>query len=202
MKIVIIDYKMGNLFSVEKAFSRIGYVTITSNKAKDIFTADKLILPGVGNFKQGIENIEKLGLKSALKKMVIDKNVPILGICLGMQMFTDYSEEGDKNGLGWIKAKTRRFAENDKLRIPHMGWNTLNNGFEQPILKGVSKTSFFYFAHSYFVEKPDNCDFTVESDYSTTFTSIFKFKNIYGVQFHPEKSHHQGIRILKNFVDI
>ena len=118
MKIVIIDYKMGNLFSVEKAFSRIGYVTITSNKAKDIFTADKLILPGVGNFKQGIENIEKLGLKSALKKMVIDKNVPILGICLGMQMFTDYSEEGDKNGLGWIKAKTRRFAENDKLRIP------------------------------------------------------------------------------------
>ena len=200
--IVIIDYNMGNLFSVKKALNHIGCNVVVSKDHKVLAEASKIILPGVGNFDNGMDQLNRLGLTDLLNELVLEKNIIILGICLGMQMFTDYSEEGDKNGLGWIKAKTRRFADNDKLRIPHMGWNTLNNGFEQPILKGISKTSFFYFAHSYFVEKPDNCDFTVESDYSTNFTSIFKFKNIYGVQFHPEKSHHQGIRILKNFVDI
>ena len=201
MKIVIIDYGLGNIFSLEKAFSRIGEKVIISNNQSIISKADKLVIPGVGNFKYGMNNLKK----NMLKKIIINKinvdKIPVLGICLGMQLMTTYSEEGEVNGLGLVNFKVSKI-KSDRLKIPHMGWNTVENKQDLKLLKGIDNKETFYFVHSYYINEKNNeckCGYT---NYESKFISIYEINNIFGVQFHPEKSHEQGLQLISNFRDI
>lgn len=199
--IIIVNYGMGNLRSVEKAFNRIGVKAVISSKKKDLEKADKIILPGVGNFANGIVNLKKYEILDTLNKKVLKDKTPILGICLGMQLFTDWGEEGDTVGLGWIKGKTIRFKLNNKLKVPHMGWNTINKQKSNVLLEKINSDSSFYFVHSYYVDCRDKKDILATTTYGVEFTSMIQKDNIYGSQFHPEKSHSSGLQILKNFIE-
>jgi glutamine amidotransferase len=202
--IVIIDYGMGNLGSIQNIVKKAGYKSIISSKMDDISNADKLILPGVGNFKEAMINLTQLNLITILNKKVLVDKTPILGICLGMQLMTSFSEEGNVHGLDWIKGKTTKFTfpNYPEIKIPHMGWNeiipskshTINTDFEIP--------SRFYFVHSYFVSCEDSNDILHQTDYHGNFTSAFHKENIFGVQFHPEKSHVFGLQLMKNFIEL
>jgi glutamine amidotransferase len=201
--IVIIDYGMGNLRSILMKFKRIKAEAIISASPADIERADKLILPGVGHFAAGMKNLQKTGLISVLNKRVIECHVPLLGICLGMQLLTKFSEEGDCAGLGWIDAVTRKFNfsfPQDNLRIPHMGWNTIDKKRESVMLKGITPDNRFYFAHTYAVSCNDDHDIVAATQYGYEFASIVQQNNIYGTQFHPEKSHFHGLKLIDNFV--
>lgn len=198
--IVIIDYGMGNLRSVQKAFERIGIPAIISASVNDIQTADKLLLPGVGHFEQGISNLKNRGLVEVLNDVVLEKKKPILGICLGMQLMTEFSEEGNCNGFGWIKANTQKFLfEGNDLKIPHMGWNNLSIRNTDSLFKDITNENFFYFVHSYYVFCANENNILADTNYGSSFVSSFQNENIFGCQFHPEKSHDSGLLILKNF---
>jgi len=203
-KIVIVDYGMGNLHSVIYKISKLYADVVISSSKQEILAASKLILPGVGHFATGITRIIELDIKKILDRKVLEEKVPVLGICLGMQLMTNYSEEGDVDGLGWIQAKTKRFEKEklNGLKIPHMGWNTLKREGEDILLKGLGKEEMFYFVHSYYVECENNENVLCSSDYGISFHSGIVKENIFGVQFHPEKSHDSGIAILKNFIDL
>jgi len=203
VNIVIIDYGMGNLRSVEKAFQRLGINPKISYLSDDILNADKLVLPGVGHFKKGMDNLYQLGIIDSLKESVIVKKKPVIGICLGMQLMTKYSEEGNCEGLGWIKAETIKFSFDDiKLKIPHMGWNNLFVKNNTSLLKNINEEDFFYFIHSYYVSCNNEKDILSETKYVYDFVSCFQRDNIFGCQFHPEKSHDAGLKLLKNFANL
>lgn len=201
--IVIIDYGMGNLRSVQKAFERIKVpVLITSDKMA-ILKADKIVLPGVGNFERGITNLKSNGLFDTLNEAVTENKIPILGICLGMQLMTEFSEEGNAEGFGWVKAKTKKFVfEKSGLKIPHMGWNNLLVKNNESLFKGINEKNFFYFVHSYYVTCEDEIDVLAETNYGYKFVSAFNKGNIWGCQFHPEKSHDAGLTVLRNFTNL
>lgn len=197
--LVIIDYGMGNLRSVEKAFNRINANPIVSAKKEDILNATKLVLPGVGFFKGGMDRLNELGLTEILNQKVLVEKTPILGICLGMQLFTSHSEEGDTDGLNWIPAQTVGF-ELSKYKVPHMGWNTVTPNQDNKLFTGIADDDTFYHVHSYYVkcDKPENVLGTTE--YEIDFHSSIIKDNIVGVQFHPEKSHGAGLKLLENFI--
>jgi glutamine amidotransferase len=203
-KIVIIDYGMGNLRSVFNKFRRMGYTSQITSDPDVIKNADKLILPGVGHFAKGMKNLKEKGIIDVLNDKVLNEKIQIFGICLGMQLFSEYSEEGDCEGLGWIKAKTVRFRINDKIKykIPHIGWNTVNIINKTGIDDFLANNDFFYFVHSYHVHCMDITDVWMTSWYETEFTSAVKKNNIFGTQFHPEKSHDSGFKLLKKFIEI
>lgn len=200
--ITIIDYGMGNIRSVQKVFQRLNIqVQITSNH-KEILSADKLLLPGVGHFANGMKKLEETGLKEILDQQVLIKKVPIMGICLGMQLMTKNSAEGNVEGLGWVDAQTSRFNfENQNLKIPHMGWNQINVKKNTPMSNSIKGDDLFYFVHSYFVSCNQEKDVLFLSNYGNPFVSGFEKDNIVGVQFHPEKSHRSGMRLIQNFSD-
>lgn len=201
--ITIIDYGMGNLRSVQKAFERIRVTAKISSDVSEILNAEKLVLPGVGHFAQGISNLKKKGLFNTLNEAVIEKKKPILGICLGMQLMTEYSEEGNCEGFGWVNANTKRFTfKTNGLKIPHMGWNNLSIKNSDSIFRGISAENFFYFVHSYFISCKNESDILTETVYGNDFVSSFQKGNIFGCQFHPEKSHDKGLLILKNFANL
>ena len=198
--ITVIDYGMGNLRSVQKAFERIRVPVKISANVDEIIKADKLVLPGVGHFQQGIINLTERGLFRALNEVVLERKKPILGICLGMQLMTEFSEEGNCEGFGWIKAKTKKFSfQGNGLKIPHMGWNNFSLINGNSLLEGINIDTFFYFVHSYYVSCSDENDILTETYYGNKFVSSFNKENIYGCQFHPEKSHDSGLSLLKNF---
>lgn len=198
MKIVIINYGIGNLRSVQKAFKRAGGNAEISADVEKIKNADKLVLPGVGHFKEGMDKLKKSNLIDALNYHVLIEKKPILGICLGMQLMTEYSEEGEIEGLKWVKAESKKF--NVSLKVPHIGWNT--NHFKNSLLmNGLTNEDEFYFTHSYYVETNKKHDNLLYTDYEKKFVSGFSFGNIHGVQFHPEKSHESGIKLIKNFIN-
>lgn len=202
--IVIIDYGMGNLRSILNKLQRMDADAIISSKVEDIEKAEKLILPGVGSFAAGMDNLEKYNLIPILTKKVIEEKVPILGICLGMQLLTKRSEEGNADGLGWIDAETKQFVferNNIKLKVPHMGWNSIDIRRDSTLLKGIPTNSAFYFVHSYHVCCNGTNSVAATTNYGYDFTSVIEKENIFGVQFHPEKSHKNGVRLLKNFVE-
>jgi glutamine amidotransferase len=201
--ITIIDYGMGNLRSVQKAFERIRIPAKISSDVSAVLNAEKLVLPGVGHFERGINNLKERGLLSALNEVVLEKKKSVLGICLGMQLMTEYSEEGDCEGFGWIKAKTKKFTFNSNgLKIPHMGWNNLSIKNSDSIFREISADNFFYFVHSYFISCTNESDVLAETIYGNNFVSSFQKENIFGCQFHPEKSHDKGLQILKNFANL
>ena len=202
--IVVVDYGMGNLRSVVHKLGKMGVEAMLSSRAEDIEEAEKLILPGVGAFGAGMGNLNAYGLVRVLNKKVLDEKTPILGICLGMQLFARRSEEGNTDGLGWIDAQVKRFdfkGDNKGLKIPHVGWNTLDQKKESPLLAGVVAGQRFYFTHSYhlFSNCADDVVATTFNGYD--FASVVQHENIFGVQFHPEKSHLRGIQLVKNFVE-
>jgi len=199
-KIVIIDYGLGNLMSLLYKFKKIGINATVSSNEKEIENAEKLILPGVGHFAKGIENLKKYNLIPVLNRKVFEEKTPILGICLGMQLLTQRSEEGHVEGLGWVDAETKRFSLNG-LKIPHMGWNTVEIKRENVLFKDIENPRF-YFVHSYHVCCKDENDILATTNYGYDFASALNRENIYGVQFHPEKSHKSGIKLLKNFVEV
>ncbi len=200
MKSVIVDYGMGNLHSLAKAIKRLGHSPRISDDPALILDADKLFLPGVGHFKEGMARLQSKGLLKPLTEKVLNEKTPLLGICLGMQLLTKHSEEGDVPGLGWINATTTKFT-NDAIRVPHIGWNTIAPAKDHPLLAGVATTTPFYFVHSYYVTCETKRDILATTEYGTKFVSAVQKENIIGVQFHPEKSHDEGLKIIKHFLE-
>lgn len=201
--ITIIDYGMGNLRSIQKTFERMEIPSIISSDPDEIEKAEKLVLPGVGHFARGMQKIRELGLLEILNRKVLQEKTPVLGICLGMQLFCKFSEEGNAEGLGWIDAHTVRFqvSDNLKYKIPHIGWNSLAANFDSPLLFDFEPSDQVYFVHSYHVVSRDTDAVLTTSTYDYPFVSAVQKGNIFGTQFHPEKSHKAGSRILKNFAE-
>ena len=201
--IVVVDYGMGNLGSIMNMLKKVEAKALLSSDIAEIEKADKLILPGVGSFDAGMNNLSTLGLIPILNKKVIEDRTPILGICLGMQLLTKRSEEGNLPGLGWIDAETVRFKFDDvqgmKNKIPHMGWNTVELVKASKLFNDMYPEPRFYFVHSYHVRCNREEDILTKTFYGYYFISSIVVGNIAGVQFHPEKSHKFGMKLLGNF---
>ena len=202
--IAIIDYGMGNLKSVKRKMDRIGVESIITSDPEGIKKSDKIILPGVGHFAKAVSEIKSRGLWDLLSDQVLVEKKPVLGICLGMQLMAKHSEEGNSEGLGWIDANVVRFKVSDTARykIPHMGWNTINPVKDSSLFANITSDSEFYFVHSYHVQCNNSKDILAETIFDYPFTSAFQKENIFGVQFHPEKSHDAGELLLRNFVEL
>jgi glutamine amidotransferase len=202
--IVVLDYGVGNLGSILNMLRKIGASASVSSTPEAIARAEKLILPGVGSFDNGMTNLRSSGLLPTITKKVLEDETPILGICLGMQLLTKSSEEGDSPGLGWIDAKTVRFSFGNGqslLKIPHMGWNTIKLSQPSGLFDGFGADARFYFVHSFHVVCKNEEDVLARTVHGYEFASAFRKGNIFGTQFHPEKSHKFGIKLLKNFVE-
>lgn len=199
--IVIINYGMGNLRSVHNKVREAGIEAILSSRIEDIEAAEKLILPGVGSFGAGMNRLHSYKLIPVLLDKVKVRKTPILGICLGMQLFATWSEESNVRGLEWIDADVRRFhfLDGASYRVPHVGWNTLIAKKSSPILNQIRSDQRFYFTHSYHLCCRFDNDVIATTRYGYEFASIVQHENIFGTQFHPEKSHRRGIQIIRNF---
>jgi glutamine amidotransferase len=217
--IAIIDYGMGNIHSVQKALESMGAKTIVTNKPDEIKASDKAVLPGVGAFDDAMQELKTQNLISALNEHIKSKKI-FLGICLGMQLLFEESEETRESmvrlrspltlsavevskGLGILKGVVKRFENKDNLKVPHMGWNQLKvKNSACPLLKDLADNSYVYFCHSYYPQPKDGRLIAATTDYGIDFTSVLWQDNIYGVQFHPEKSQETGLKILRNFVSL
>lgn len=198
--IIIIDYNMGNLGSIQNMLKKIGAPARISSSPEDILAAEKLILPGVGSFDHGMASLAGRGLLEPLNEVVCRRGRPILGICLGMQLLARRSEEGQAPGLGWIDADVIRFdLAGSGLRVPHMGWNQVRQQQPCPLFDGMEAQTRYYFVHSYHVSCRNRDDVVTTTAHGLEFVSSFRHGNIFGVQFHPEKSHKFGMRLLQNF---
>ena len=204
-KTVIIDYKMGNLRSVQKAFEKVGSKAVITNDYKIIQDADKIVLPGVGSFKDGMKHLGELGLINVLNEEVLEKKKPFLGICLGMQLIAKKSyENAETDGLGWVDAEVVKFnfdGLRSSFKIPHVGWNNVKFQNTNILLNDIPDNSDFYFVHSYHFKTQENV-VTSSTDYGFNFTSSLNKENIYAFQFHPEKSQTVGLKIIENFVNL
>tara|TARA_Y100000294_G_C8505641_1_gene316600 strand:- start:113 stop:730 length:618 start_codon:yes stop_codon:yes gene_type:complete len=204
--ISIVDYGVGNVQAFLNLFNRLGIKAQRAPNIKTLKEASHLILPGVGHFDHAMKKLNDSGLRDCLENLVIDSKIPLLGICVGMQILANESEEGTLPGLGWISGNVRAFSNNpmcSKLSLPHMGWNILN--INQSILlssKDNEQLPEFYFLHSYYFDAKDKSIVSATSEYGFNFDAAISHKNIYGVQFHPEKSHAWGEKLLKNFSTI
>ena len=193
--IVIVDYKMGNLRSVENALRRLGAEFVVTADADEIKRADRVLLPGVGNAAEAMENLRKAGLVEVIRSL----RRPVLGICVGMQVMCRHSQEGDVDCLGIFDARVKRFEPSQEVKVPHMGWNTIGN-LESKLFKGIDGGEYVYFVHSYY---PELCPDTIATTtHGKMFSAALKYENFYGTQFHPEKSGDVGERIIANFLKL
>jgi glutamine amidotransferase len=202
--IIIVDYGMGNLGSVLNMFKKVGADAKISSDLDEISRAEKILLPGVGAFDTAMQRIHNAGMKDLLNQKALVEKVPILGICLGMQLLTHSSEEGILSGLGWIDGAAYNFkgAIDETLRIPHMGWNVANIEQQNELTKGYDGEIRFYFVHSYYVKVKNSNHSLMQTNYGLPFDSAIVKDNIFGAQFHPEKSHKFGMQFFKNFSKI
>lgn len=203
MTVTVIDYGVGNLRSVVKALEFIGCKVKLTNDPDEVARAEKLVLPGVGAFGAGMENLRRLGLVDAVKDTA-RRGIPLLGICLGLQLLFDESEEmGRHEGLGLVAGKVIRFPQtNAALRIPHMGWNSLRIRKREPLFVGVPDGAMVYFVHSYFPAPDNESVIAATTEHGVEFVSAIAIDNIFGTQFHPEKSSKVGLQILRNFIEL
>jgi glutamine amidotransferase len=202
--VIIIDYQVGNLGSVLNMFKKVGVPAMISSDPKVIGEAERILLPGIGRFDFCMQSLKKSGLIPLLEKKVFTDKVPTLGICVGYQLLAQHGEEGNCDGLGWIPAQVKKFKflPSEKMKVPHMGWNWVKPVKESPLSKGFTENSKFYFAHSYYVETQDPNIDLLKTDYGFEFTSAIQKDNLFGVQFHPEKSHKYGMQLFKNFSEV
>ncbi|MEK9669638.1 MAG: imidazole glycerol phosphate synthase subunit HisH [Gammaproteobacteria bacterium] len=199
----IIDYGLGNVRAFENIYRRLNIEVRLVRSAEELEVADRLILPGVGAFDWAITRLEKSGMNEALNRRVLSDLVPILGVCVGMQMMGTRSDEGNMIGLGWIPGRVKRFDEtkfNQRTHLPHMGWNSVEVTQQGSLFDGIDNPQF-YFLHSYFFDPDDAIHAIAYSDYGVQFPAAIRCDNVWATQFHPEKSHHWGIHLLKNFAD-
>ena len=201
--VVIIDYGMGNVGSVKNAFDFLGEEAIISRKEEDIKSASHIVLPGVGAFKKGMENLVSFGLLDILHHEVLDKKKPFLGLCLGMQLLADEGEEGGTTkGLGWVAGKVRKFSTDEsKFKIPHVGWNDVSPQNNSKLFMNISNP-VFYFVHSFHFVPDDVSVVAAKTNYGENFVSAVEKENIFGLQFHPEKSQSAGLEIFTNFLKV
>ena len=206
--IAIVDYGLGNIQAFRNIYHRLGIEVTVGQTADELSNASKLILPGVGAFDWAMARLNESGMRERLDELVLRRDVPVLGVCVGMQMMADTSEEGVLPGLGWIGGQVRRFDRgvddvggSARLQLPHMGWNAARALHDQGLFAGLSESDF-YFLHSYYFEPQDSSNVLAITDYVDQFASAVGKGNIYGVQFHPEKSHLAGIQLLKNFAEL
>ena len=201
--ITIIDYGMGNTGSILNMLRKLGITASVTNNLGEIRKAKKIILPGVGAFDNAMSAINQSGLREVLDEKALTDQIPILGICLGMQLLTLSSQEGEMEGLGWINAQTLKFKfDNIKMKIPHMGWNYVQINNPNELTRDLPKNPKFYFVHSYYVDVENQSHSILKSEYGIKFDSAVCHKNIYGAQFHPEKSHKYGMKMLENFANV
>ena len=206
--ITIIDYGMGNPGSIVNMLKYLGIPAHFTSSIEEILNADKLILPGVGAFDAGMTRLHERNMVDILNQKVVKNQTPILGICLGAQLFSKRSDEGELLGLGWIDSEVKRFNFKDnnissnRFRVPHMGWNEIQIEKAHPLLNGLSTDAKFYFTHSYYINCLQRETVLGTTNYGFRFDSVIGHKNILGVQFHPEKSHRYGMIILKNFAEL
>ncbi|MCT4665858.1 MAG: imidazole glycerol phosphate synthase subunit HisH [Flavobacteriales bacterium] len=206
-KIVILDIGIGNMNSIRNMIKKIGYQAIISKEIEDIKTATRFILAGVGAFDKGISNLKNQDFFKELEYQVLENKKPILGICLGMQMLTNRSDEGSLPGLGWIDAEVLKFPSKEmqdkNLRIPHMGWNTFGEvEGSNPLFKDIQTDFRYYYVHSFYVHVKNRQNSLAKTKYGITFDSSIHKENVFGVQFHPEKSHKYGFQLLKNYCEL
>jgi glutamine amidotransferase len=203
-KVVIVDYGTGNLSSVRRSLAKIGTDSKISGKIADIESSDKLILSGVGHFESAMKKLKKSGLGDAIEKAVLVDKKPVLGICLGMQMMAKMSEEGNSKGLGWLDASAVRFKPSAKpdFKTLHVGWNRVTKKKDSLLMKNIPDNAEFYFIHSFYLDLGDRADILNETEYAVNFPAAIEKDNIFGVQYHPEKSHDAGLQLLKNFVEL
>lgn len=203
--IALIDYGLGNIQAFINVYSRLGIPVTIARTSDELQSASKLILPGVGAFDHAMELLDASGMRPTLEHLVLNKRVPILGICVGMQILANSSAEGKLNGLGWIPGNVKAFSSEPKaagLPLPHMGWNDVHVTGGHKLFEKLEEEARFYFLHSYFFEATHQESVIATSSYGIDFCCAVQSENVYGVQFHPEKSHHFGTGLLKNFAEL
>jgi len=201
----IVDYGLGNIQAFVTMYKRLGIETVLAKAGSDLRDARKLILPGVGAFDHAMYLLDASGMRQPLERLVQGGKVPVLGICVGMQILAHSSEEGVGDGLGWVEGRVRSFAGNSAsaaLPMPHMGWNDVSPVAASPLFKGLEDDARFYFLHSYYFECSDHRNVAARADYGFQFDCAVQNENVFGVQFHPEKSHHWRAALLKNFAEL
>lgn len=203
--IAIIDYGLGNVRAFANVYGKLNIPVLIAREVRDLTNADKIILPGVGSFDHAMQLFDKSGMKQPLTELVLGAKVPVLGVCVGLQMLGNSSEEGAGPGLGWIDAVVKKLQPSSggaRIRVPHMGWNNIKPVRRTRFMEGLDDDSIFYFLHSYYFSCNNKEDILAVTDYGGEFVCAVGSRNIYGVQFHPEKSHGWGTRLLENFARI
>jgi glutamine amidotransferase len=203
--VTIIDYGVGNIFAFQNVCKRLNISSRIAKCVEDLQEVDKLILPGVGHFDYAMSQLNNSGMRERIDELVLLENKPVIGICVGMQMMAKKSDEGTLDGLGWIDANVKKFDEStieQQTKLPHMGWNDVKPNGNQPLFKGLEQESVFYFLHSFYFKCNDQKNIISTTDYGINFASSVNKDNIYGIQFHPEKSHSFGERLLENFIKL
>jgi glutamine amidotransferase len=203
--ITLIDYGVGNIFAFQNVYKRLDIPTKIAKAAEDLIDVEKLILPGVGSFDYAMNQLNNSGMREKLDELVLVKKVPVIGICVGMQMMGNRSDEGKLDGLKWIDAEILKFNESliqQRTKLPHMGWNDVSPIENHPLFIGLEKEAIFYFLHSFYFKCNNSNDSIAFSEYGISFSSAVNHNNIYGIQFHPEKSHQYGEKLLHNFAKL
>lgn len=203
--ITIIDYGLGNVLAFVNVYNRLNIPVAVAKSVGDLTHATKLILPGVGSFDHAMLQLDQSGMRQSIEQLVLQQSMPVLGICVGMQMLAKSSDEGALPGLGWIDGVVKKFDVSKMPKgtnLPHMGWNDVTPVVDSGFFKGMEQDARFYFLHSYYFECCQQANVLAVTDYGGSFTCAVHRENVYGVQFHPEKSHHFGTHLLKNFAEI